>query len=119
MCSVEALVVAVLPRTPWIDADGLDPDLCQPGLEVSGNELRAIIRPDELRPAVFQEERVAREGPSLHPGRIGLSGYCKNYVPFHEVAFVAGHLTSRHFHLQLLNSWHTLPNLPRKPQTVP
>lgn len=56
--SVKALVVAVLPWTARIDADGLDADLRQPGLEVGSNELRTIIRTYELWSSVFQEERI-------------------------------------------------------------
>jgi len=42
-CSIEALVVAILPRASRINADGLDADLCQPCLEVGGDKLRTII----------------------------------------------------------------------------
>ncbi len=52
-CAVDALVVTVLPRRPWIDLDRLDPDLSQPVLQCCSGELRAIIGTDVFeRPAL-------------------------------------------------------------------
>ena len=41
--AVEALVVAVFPSTPRIDADGLDPNFGKLGLEILSDELRTIV----------------------------------------------------------------------------
>ncbi len=57
-CSVETFVVAILPWATWIDLHWLDADLFQPALERRSNELRAIIRTDELRLAVLHQQPV-------------------------------------------------------------
>ena len=41
--AIEAFVVAVFPRTAWIDLDRLHTNLSKPILKVPSNELAAII----------------------------------------------------------------------------
>jgi len=58
--SIEALVVAVFPGAPRINPDRFDPCFDQPSLGCLSNKLRAIVRPNELRLAMFEEQRIER-----------------------------------------------------------
>src|SRR6476661_8844757 len=53
---VEALDVAVLPRTASLDVSGLDADSCDPFLHGLGDELRSVVRADVSGNALQDEE---------------------------------------------------------------
>ena len=53
---VEALVIAVLPWTPWLDEQGPYTDTRQSVPDRLRRELRTVVRPDVLRHAVRREE---------------------------------------------------------------
>ncbi len=59
-CSVEAFIVSVLPRAPRVDLHRPDADLFQPVLQMSGYELRAVVRTYELRLSMLHEKPVQR-----------------------------------------------------------
>ena len=42
-CSVEALIITVLPRWSWVDLHRLDADASEPVLQRCRDELRAIV----------------------------------------------------------------------------
>ena len=54
--AVEAFIVAVFPRAPWRDVEGIDPNLGQPLPHRRGHELRAIVRADMIWWSVFDKE---------------------------------------------------------------
>src|SRR5215831_2845082 len=58
---VEALDVAVLPRTAPLDIGGLGADSGDPSLDGLGDELRSIIRPDATGDAPQDEECTIRQ----------------------------------------------------------
>ena len=54
--SIEALVVTVLPRTAWLDVEGLYVDPTEPVPDRLGCELAAIVGPDMIRSPVLGKE---------------------------------------------------------------
>src|SRR4029077_14811073 len=57
---VEALDVAVLPRTASLDVSGLGADSCDPFLHGLGDELRSVVRADVTGDAT-QDEKVGQK----------------------------------------------------------
>ena len=53
---VEALAIAVLPRTSWLYVKRLDTDPSKPASHVLRDELRPIVGTNMVRRAVFDEE---------------------------------------------------------------
>ena len=53
--TIEGFVVAVLPRTAGMDLDWLDACLLEPGLQITGNKLGAIVRANVMWLSMFKE----------------------------------------------------------------
>lgn len=68
--SVEALNVAVFPRAAWLNEGGLGAKGFDPGSDILGNELRAVVASHECRWSA-QDEQVS-EGID-HVGRVQLT----------------------------------------------
>ncbi len=53
---VQALAVAILPRTARLDVERLDADAAEPAAHVLGDELRSVIRSNVFRRTMHDEE---------------------------------------------------------------
>ena len=94
--AVEALAVAVLPRTAGLDVGGLGADRGDPFAQGDGDELRAVVGSDiGRRPAQDHQigqglQHVGGVEPSLHPDGQGLVGELVDHTQHPELASIMG-----------------------------